>query len=147
MNEQSGLEPQAPQDVHVDTMNGRQELVVPGRFDISWAPEAVDALPPDQVTEFQITLANFMNRMRGEISGDENVRNDAISHRADSMIEFATLARIPGVSIAYNDRNTRYTSMDGQHFMPEEIVPGKPMDEPQPLGGIPNPLNAPELRQ
>lgn len=147
MNEQSGIEPQHREDVRVDTMNGRQELVVPGRFDISWAPEAVDALPPERVTEFQITMANFMQHMRAEISDDENIRNGAVNQRADTMMEFATLARIPGVSIAYNNRNTRYTSMDGQHFMPEEIVPGRPMDEPQPHGGIPNPLNAPEFRQ
>jgi hypothetical protein len=133
--------------VFVQTMNGRQELVVSDRYSISWSPQEVDGLGEERVAEFQVAMSNLMSFATDDIGTDEASVARASAGRQDALMDFARVMRIPGASITFPNRNTRYTSMDGINTMPEPIIPGQPMDEPGRWAGIPNPFNDPRLNR
>ncbi|HSW79633.1 MAG TPA: hypothetical protein VLG47_02545 [Candidatus Saccharimonadales bacterium] len=127
--------------------NGRQTLVVPGRFELSWDVGIVDELDSEAQMKFQLGLVRIRSHMDNEISTDPEEQAAAKAERGfDLHSAVADVFGVAGVSIAYPDRNTRYTNIDGSHFMPEPINPELPMEPQSPLGGIANSLNHPDLR-
>jgi hypothetical protein len=129
---------------HIETLGGRQELVIPGRFELSWDLAAANALEPEQLDEFREAVTALLAYGDAVASNDPDRAAAAEVDRHGQMLNISAVLRVPGSSIAYTNRNTRYTSMDGVHIRAEEIVPGRPMDEQNPRGGIRNTLNIPD---
>lgn len=119
-----------------------RQVLVARRFNFTWSPSSVEAGGDTALTTFQVAFSSLLSYLRAEQQSDAGEPID----RTRALLAFAAIMNVDGSSVAYSDRNTRYTNMAGT-FMAEPIEPSLPMDATGPLGSIPpNPLNYPELQ-
>ncbi|HEX3568423.1 MAG TPA: hypothetical protein VHT70_01970 [Candidatus Saccharimonadales bacterium] len=114
----------------------RNALIVPGKFNISWAPTQISSLDSADVERFAHNIA----AVRAQMERETTIGEEAMSGRVIADQDFADILTTPSVAIDYPNRNLRYRS-DGT-FMPlnptDEIV-----EPPYDNGQIPNLWNDP----
>jgi hypothetical protein len=117
------------------------------RFRLAWNVTVVEALGPSKQTAFRMAIAGLTGYLQAEHSNTRRLdfaygSPAAIEARAEASRHFMALFALPGSTVSYDNRNTRYTNIDG-------VIGGEPLDPRFPsevigaevVAKIPNPLN------